>query len=156
MSTLRICLTMKKRIIVLLILSLTIYFAGSSRAHSPTSIEIDYDFETSILTVTVYHSVTEPDIHYINQIDVWVNDILNTTEYYSRQFETTYQYDTFNITANHSDTIKIKAHCNVSGSLIDEFILQDPVIPEFGIIIPLILFTLLSALLGLKISKKNS
>jgi hypothetical protein len=146
---------MKKRVLLLLILSLTIYFAGISIAHSPGSIEIEYDFDTNLLTVTVYHDVTEPDTHYINQIDVWVNDILNTTEYYTRQFETTYQLDTFNITANHGDTIKIKAHCNVSGSLIDEFILQDPVIHEFGIVLPLILFTLISAFLGLKVYRKK-
>ena len=131
---------MRKKLLILGILSVSVLFVSLSQAHSPSNIVIDYNFDSEILTVTVNHAVSDPDTHYINQIDVWINDVFNTTEYYTRQFETTYQIDTFNITASHGDTIKIKAHCNISGSLIDEFTLQDPAIPEFGFLLPLAFF----------------
>ncbi|MHA1198668.1 MAG: hypothetical protein ACTSQF_04875 [Candidatus Heimdallarchaeaceae archaeon] len=147
---------MRKSICLLAVISLSIFFVSAVQAHSPTNIVIDYNFDTNVLTVTVNHAVSEPDTHYINQIDVWVNDILNTTEMYSRQFSTAYQIDTFNITANHGDVIKIKAHCNVSGSLISEFTLQDPVIPEFGMLLPLIFFILAGAFLGWRLHKRHT
>ncbi|MCE7741041.1 MAG: hypothetical protein GOP50_01160 [Candidatus Heimdallarchaeota archaeon] len=147
---------MKKQIILLMIISLSIFFIGQTQAHSPASIEIEYNFDTDILTVRVNHIVSDPDTHYINQIDVWVNDVFNTTETYSRQFETTFQIDTFNITANQGDVIKIKAFCNVSGSLIDEFTLQDPAIPEFGILLPLFVFIIPGAFLGWRLHKKHT
>ncbi len=134
---------------------MSVFFASLSQAHSPSNIIIDYNFDTKILTVTVNHAVSDPDTHYINQIDVWINDVFNTTEYYVRQFETTYQIDTFNITASHGDLIKIKAHCNVSGSLIEEFTLQNPAIPEFGFILPLAVFIITGLFLGWRLHKRH-
>lgn len=147
---------MKKKHIFLALVSIAIFFVNLSSAHSPADISIDYNFETDILTVTVDHVVSTPDTHYIELLDVWVNDILNVSRPYSRQTETTYHQDTFNITAEHGDVIKIKAHCNVSGSLIKEFILQDPIIPEFGLLAPLLLFILAGSIIGLIITQKKN
>jgi len=43
------------------------------RAHAPINIDLEYYVADEILSVRLTHGVSDPDYHYIYQIDVWVN-----------------------------------------------------------------------------------
>ena len=43
------------------------------RAHPPINIDLEYYVADEILSVRLTHGVSDPDYHYIYQIDVWVN-----------------------------------------------------------------------------------
>ncbi|NHJ48743.1 MAG: hypothetical protein FK733_13240 [Asgard group archaeon] len=86
-------------------------------AHSPSSLQLSYNEETDTLTVQFFHQVPDNTTHYINKVEIWKNNILNITENYTSQPST----DNFNysyiINATDGDELKVKATCNISGSL---------------------------------------
>ncbi len=43
------------------------------RAHPPINIDIEYDTNTESLSVQYTHGVSDPEYHYIESIEVWVN-----------------------------------------------------------------------------------
>ena len=69
---------MKKKILKTSLILLTLLILASSiKANSPSSIDLSYDYDTKILDVKVFHSVADANTHYIETLDIYVNDILN-------------------------------------------------------------------------------
>lgn len=85
-------------------------------AHSPSGVEIDYDAETNTLSVDVYHTVSDPNSHYIEEIEVYLNDVLEIERTYTSQESTSSMSDTFIIEATDGDVIEVEAYCNQFGS----------------------------------------
>ncbi len=59
------------------------------RAHPPINIDLEYYVADEILSVRLTHGVSDPDYHYIYQIDVWINQ----TQVWQRHIEHTYHFD---------------------------------------------------------------
>ena len=85
-------MTSKKKIFyilsVFLLLGMTMSVLNVN-AHSPINIDLNYDVDTEILTIRLTHGVSDPKVHYINKIEVWVN-VTQVWEY--EHDEHTYYY----------------------------------------------------------------
>jgi len=105
------------RIIPLVMITLLLAsFQMPVQAHSPSSMELEYDAEIDTLTVTVSHSVSGD--HRIAQIQVWKNDVSQVVRTYDPPQESTSGMDdTFTIDAVDGDVLRVTATCSVSGSI---------------------------------------
>ena len=138
--------------IILIVISISI----NTQAHAPSLIELQYDFGTKNLDVTVFHTVTDVNTHYIEEIKIYVNDVLNQTETYTSQTLTSKHEDSFTVNAAHNDVIKVQATCSISGTLTEEIIVSDPVIPEFSLTFSLISLLIIGLVLGYALHKKHT
>ena len=145
----------KHSLIVLYVALSVITISISVSAHSPSSMTLLYDFNTQTLDVTVFHTVADPGTHYIEDIIIWVNDILNQSQGYSSQDSVSQHHDTFVVPTVHGDEIKVQAICSISGSVTETIIVQNPSVPELGVILPLLLFTSFASVLGFLFVKKK-
>lgn len=107
---------------IFLFITITSFFAANAKAHAPMHMNLDYDLDNDILSVSFIHGVTDPDYHYVTNVLVYINHshtpIINDT--YSSQPTTniwTYEY---NFVANFNATLEIIAICSLDGALVKE------------------------------------
>jgi len=118
---------MKKKLLTISVFVISIFlFLNNGIAHSPSSVDIVYNFTQGSLTVTVNHVVPDTSTHYIELIEIFVNDVLNQSQPYTEQTTTSYHQNSFTVLTNHGDVIKIIATCSISGSATKEFTALDP------------------------------
>ena len=123
---------------LLILASLTILFIPATvEAHSPSDVSIDYDIEEEELTVSITHSVDDPQSHYIYNVVVEVNGETEIDEEYDEQpDDTSFEY-TYDLVAEPGSTIEATAYCNIDGSGSDTFEveddLEDVVVDEFTV-----------------------
>ncbi|MHA1864200.1 MAG: hypothetical protein ACTSWA_10570 [Candidatus Thorarchaeota archaeon] len=113
----------------LLGLFVTILLAGqlvTVDAHTPAQITLEYDFDLQELTVTVSHSVSDTNTHYIYEIIVEKNSALFTTESYTSQSSTSGMSDTISIPAVDGDVLSATAKCSISGQVSGQVTVVDP------------------------------
>jgi desulfoferrodoxin (superoxide reductase-like protein) len=146
----------KSLLIILLAVSTLVLITSTIQAHSPSTMNLQYDFASKTLDVTVTHDVADPNTHYIEEIKIWVNDILNQTRPYTSQDSNSQHQDTFTVPAVDGDVIKVQAICNIAGSVTDEITVLDPSIPEYGIIAPIAFFLIVGSLLGWIMHKRHT
>ncbi|MEA2069762.1 MAG: hypothetical protein U9O98_00575 [Asgard group archaeon] len=85
--------------------------------HSPSTMSLSYDLQTNLLEVNISHSVSNTDNHYIESVEIWLNDVLNRSENYDSQPTTnSFSYE-YTILANIGDEIEVIATCNQFGSM---------------------------------------
>lgn len=66
----------KKKIFYILSVFLLIGMTMSvlnARAHPPSNVHMEYNVDTGILDIIYTHGVSDPKVHYISSIEVWVN-----------------------------------------------------------------------------------
>ena len=73
---------------VFLILGITMS-ALNVRAHAPINIDLEYYVADGELSIRLTHGVSDPEYHYIYEIDVWINQ----TQVWQRHIEHTYHFD---------------------------------------------------------------
>ncbi|MHA1217585.1 MAG: hypothetical protein ACTSO5_02755 [Candidatus Heimdallarchaeaceae archaeon] len=121
---------MKKKILkTALILVTLLILATSIKANSPSSIDLSYDYDIKILDVKVFHSVADANTHYIETMEIYVNDVLNISQGFTNQNTTSYLEVSFSISVDYGDTIKVTAICNIAGSITDQTVVQTPTSP---------------------------
>ena len=135
---------------------ITIFTSIDTQAHPASLMELEYDFGTKILDVTVFHTVSDVNTHYIKEIKIYVNDVLNQTETYTSQTTLSKHEDSFTVNAVHNDVIKVQATCSISGILTEEILVSDPVIPEFSITFSLISLLIIGLVVGYAIHKNHT
>ena len=89
----------------------------SVKAHPPSGIVLLYNSNTNKLNVTISHSVSDPNTHYVYSVVIEVNGTTTVSETYTSQPSSilfTYQY---NITANNGARIQASATCNQGGTV---------------------------------------
>ena len=64
---------MKKYVLILFLILVSILLNSNTMSHIPTSINISYNQETNTLYVTVYHDTVDPNTHYIYLIRIYMN-----------------------------------------------------------------------------------
>lgn len=103
---------MKKIFFVILMITT----ARVSYPHPPTEITAEYDTTSNILQVTINHMVHDAQKHYINKIEIDLNDARIIEQKSKRQTDKTIQQYTYQLPdATIDDKISIKAYCNISG-----------------------------------------
>ncbi|MFW9911362.1 MAG: hypothetical protein ACFFEU_02770 [Candidatus Thorarchaeota archaeon] len=96
-------------------------------AHTPSNMTLDYDWDTQTLSITISHSVSDPNSHYIQTIIIYKNDAMVHTESYTSQESTSGVSDTFSMAAIDGDTLRVWANCSISG-----FIERSIIVSESG------------------------
>jgi hypothetical protein len=86
-------------------------------AHPPSSMTLDYNWDTQTLSVSASHSVADPNTHYIWNITVYKNDVKVVSRTYTSQGSTASASDTFNLAAIDGDVFRVWAECNGFGTL---------------------------------------
>ncbi len=115
----------KNKILVFIVimifgLSLNIY------SHAPTKIDLNFDNENKILKVEVHHPVLLPENHYINKIEVYLNDNLIIVQEFDRQLTKKAQKAGYFIfEAKKDDVIKVKVSCNKHGDKTSRLVVKE-------------------------------
>jgi len=92
------------------------FWPAATYAHRPSDVTLHYDSNSQILSVTITHSVSNPQKHYIKKITVTKNGKpLETYEYENQPDSSSFTY-TYKVQAKEGDTLKVKAKCNYFGS----------------------------------------
>jgi desulfoferrodoxin (superoxide reductase-like protein) len=104
-------------VIGIILMAFAIMIAPSDvDAHAPESMELSYDYFTQILNVTIQHTSTPatPN-HYINNIEVFKNNISVIQETYTEQSDLRDLYYEFEVFAEDGDILKAIATCSRVG-----------------------------------------
>jgi desulfoferrodoxin (superoxide reductase-like protein) len=95
-------------------------------AHTPASMTLGYNWDTQVLSVTISHSVSDPNSHYIQNITIYKNDVKVDSKMYTSQGSTSAASDTFNIAAVDGDVLRVWANCSISGFIEDTTTVIEP------------------------------
>jgi len=115
-----------KYLFVVIMLVITPLFGLNVLAHPPIDLSLEYDIDTNNLIVTIIHETPAPELHYINRVDIKINDVLFLSEEYTSQ--PTNDVFTYNyiIDGSFGDEIMVAAYCNIQGSITRTIIIEDP------------------------------
>ncbi|MCP4641938.1 MAG: hypothetical protein GY851_15965 [bacterium] len=90
--------------------------SGMAMAHPPKSLEVKFDKTKKTLDVTVKHSVSDTEKHYVKELKVEVNGKEVITQKTSKQESDDEQTYTYKLTdVKKGDKIKAVANCNKYG-----------------------------------------
>jgi hypothetical protein len=113
-------------ILYLAILACLLCIAAPAAATPPTDIVLAYNNATGQLSATITHPVPNPDVHYIKNVLVKLNDqtVINAG-YTSQPTQDTFTY-TYPLPAKAGDTISVTATCSLFGSLTRGMVVPGP------------------------------
>ena len=116
----------KTQIIIGMLLISTLAMATTTLAHPPQDMTLEYDLNTSNLNVTIQHESPAPTIHYIEKVDIKLNDVLYDSFEYTSQ--PTNDIFTYNYTVNGAigDVIEVTSICKIQGSVTRTITITDP------------------------------
>lgn len=96
-------------------------------AHSPKSLELDYDADTGVLNISITHSVNDASKHYVNKVIVELNGKKIVEQKFRSQTDEEEQQVLYSIIdAKEGDKINVTAYCNISGKKKGELIITAP------------------------------
>lgn len=102
---------------VAVLVGLSLLIAVPVAATPPTDIGLAYNVATGQLNATITHPVPNPDVHYIKNVLVKLNDqVVINASYTSQPTHDTFTY-TYSLPAKAGDTISVTATCVLFGSL---------------------------------------
>ena len=107
-------------------------------AHPPTDMTLIYELSSHTLSITVFHSVGDPNTHYIEYVTINKNGAFETDRNYTSQASASAYLDVFNIDAVQGDVLQVTAYCNQGGQITDQVTVSgglqtQPQIPGFPI-----------------------
>lgn len=106
-------------VILVFILTFNVY------AHPPGNIEMSFNAENNMLEVTVPHNSNDNTDHFVNNVEVFLNDNLQIEQSFIMQTDNEVQYLHYMIPgAKSGDTIRLVAECNKFGSRETEITLE--------------------------------
>jgi hypothetical protein len=97
-----------------------------SLAHDPQDMELEYNYESQSLTVIITHNTPTPDSHFIESVEIYVNDTIYITMNYTSQPTTSKFSYFYDVTADDGNVIKVIATCSISGNVSRELTVQMP------------------------------
>jgi desulfoferrodoxin (superoxide reductase-like protein) len=112
-------------IVAILIAVIFISLPSDVVAHAPESLDLSYDYFTQTLNVTIQHSGYQTQ-HYIENIEVFKNDVSVIDETYTEQAELRDLYYEFEVFAEDGDVLKVIATCNLVGDDEGDIIVDGP------------------------------
>jgi len=103
--------TLAFTLLLLFVLSLSV------SAHPPGEIEMSFDLENKMLEVTIPHGSQDNAAHFIDNVDVYLNDNLHVEQAFLVQTDNDKMYLHYMLPgAESGDTIRVSADCNRFGS----------------------------------------
>ena len=107
----------------ILILALCWLCALPAAANPPSEMSISINDLSHDLMVTITHPVPDPQVHYIKEVQVKVNDkVVNSSRYTRQPSPETFTY-TYPLTARPGDEIYVTASCVIGGSMSRQMIM---------------------------------
>ncbi|HOJ50773.1 MAG TPA: hypothetical protein PKW55_08180 [Spirochaetota bacterium] len=98
----------------------------SSFAHPPSKIKFDYNLNEKSVSIDIEHKVKDAKDHYIDVIEIYLNQKLIITQKSSEQLTSEIQKYQFLIPElKENDKIVIIAKCNKFGDMKREFIIKN-------------------------------
>lgn len=126
-------------------------------AHPPSSMILEYQYEPQVLFVTVFHSVADPNTHYIEHVIINKNGLFEMERNYTSQTSASTFVDEFAILTNSGDVLQVTAICSISGQLTDQTTVTTglntqppPAIPGFPCIATIIGITIAVGLASIR------
>lgn len=113
-------------IIVMLLISTTLSITTNVIAHPPQDMSLEYDIDMLELYVTIRHETPAPTVHYVNKVEIKLNDELYGSFDYTSQptiNEFTYNYT---VVGSIGDIIEVTSYCNIQGSITRTITITDP------------------------------
>lgn len=101
-------------IIIFCIFALSI-FSQNVRAHPPENIDLEYNADNQVLTITITHNTNDLNSHYVAKVEVFKNDVAIIEENYQSQPTINTFTLTFNVSAVAGDVLKAEATCSLNG-----------------------------------------
>ena len=103
--------------VIIILLSCAVVQLPVISAHAPSDMTLEYDIDSQILTVTLVHSVSNPQSHYVYRIEIEKNGVVYTSEEFVGQPTDSEFIYTFSVPATDRDVLKLTAECNLGGSI---------------------------------------
>ncbi len=157
---------MKKSLVLFGVLTLFIMFSLSAMpvfSHPPTNMTLVYDTNTQTLSVTVVHTVADPNTHYIEYVVVNKNGAYEIDRNYTSQLSASAFVDVFTVDADNGDVLQVTAICSVSGQLTDQITVSSglqtqppPAIPGFPCAATVLGLTLAVGLVMIRRRKRSA
>ncbi|MGA2917567.1 hypothetical protein [Methanoregula sp.] len=114
-------------VVIATILALAFLLVNPVAATPPTAVDLAYNDVTGQLNVTITHPVPNPDVHYIKNVMVKVNDdVVINRDYTSQPTKDTFTY-TYALPLKPGDTVRVTATCVLVGSLTETLTIPAPV-----------------------------
>lgn len=112
---------------IILIIGITC-FSPDVMAHPAAALHMEYDEDTTTLSVYIIHGVTDPYYHFTGTIVVRINDTIVETKNYLNQSSVTIHHYFFNLSADDPhdhDIINVTAICSLGGEYSKEMVLGE-------------------------------
>jgi len=101
---------------ILILFTVCFIYPQTSRAHAPQDVNLAYDSQSQILTVTITHKSPFPKSHYIAIVEIKKNgNVVTTTKYENQPDQPAFTYS-YKVAATAGDTLEAKASCSLFGS----------------------------------------
>jgi len=108
-----------------LIFIIIVLTPGIILAHPPSDVKIEFDNETKTLYVEITHPVNNVKSHYINKIEVYLNDVLRIVQNFSEQKDKKAQLATYLLwEVKEGSKIKVMASCSIHGFKTREMVIE--------------------------------
>jgi desulfoferrodoxin (superoxide reductase-like protein) len=92
-------------------------------AHPPKTVDLEYDPDSSVLTVNITHNVKDATKHFIYKVVVELNGDKIIEQTFKRQVDNDMQKAIYEIIdASQGDKIAVTAYCNISGKKMVELV----------------------------------
>jgi len=87
-------------------------------AHPPVKIDLTFDPATKTLTAVITHPVSNPDVHYIEKVEIKKNNQVTAKQEFTKQDNNQTQTASIQVPdAKKGDVLTLQAFCSISGSL---------------------------------------
>jgi hypothetical protein len=116
----------EKILVICMLLLSTIFIVMPAMAHPSQDMVLDYNLETSELSVTITHETPAPTVHYIYKVDIELNNQLIISEEYDSQPTNDVFTYIYIIETEIGDEITVTAICNIQGSITRSITISDP------------------------------
>jgi hypothetical protein len=84
-------------------------------AHAPSDIDVNFNADTRMLSVTITHQVPDPASHYVKEVKIrQAENAFSDTKYTSQPSPDTFTYS-YPIPADVTGIIEVKAECSIGG-----------------------------------------
>lgn len=93
-------------------------------AHPPSEIIVNHDPESEEIVIAISHSSGNPEAHYIERVEIFVNGVLAMIEVPPVENDPIFISDVFDLDLKSGDVVLVQAFCNRVGDLGQEIIIE--------------------------------
>jgi hypothetical protein len=105
-------------------------FTTLASSHTPDYLDLEYNADTTTLTATFTHPVSDSSSHYVESVEIKLNDIIvDTTLYTSQSINDVFSY-VYDISASEGDEFEVTGICNQGGSVFNYLLIGNTTISE--------------------------